>query len=157
VSASPLQRPVDERNERGSMLLLVPAGILVMLVLAAIAIDSAVIFLAEREAESAASAAANDIAALAVEPGVLRDEGIYFIEPSVLAALGEPAAAAITAQLSASFVPGSVTIDLQKISDTEIQVTVTGEAVRVIGPLGTGSIRGTTTVSASAIGTALGP
>jgi hypothetical protein len=145
---------VRRREERGSILLLVPAGILIMLVLAAIAVDSAVIFLAEREAEAAASAAANDIAALAVDPQVLRNEGVYFIDPANLDALGAPASAAITAQLSAAFEPGTVVVELARLSDTEILVTVTGEAIRVIGPLGTGTIRGSTTVSANAVGTA---
>ena len=59
------------RRERGSVLLLVPAGLLVLLVLAAIAVDGAVVFLAQRELAGAAAAAANDAAT-----GV--DEGAFY-------------------------------------------------------------------------------
>ena len=52
-------------RERGSVLLLVPAGMLVLLILGAIAVDSAVVLLGQRELGSAVSAAANDAAAAA--------------------------------------------------------------------------------------------
>lgn len=54
--------PADE----GSVLLLVPAGVLVLFVLAAIAVDSALAFLGQRELSAAAAAAANDAAGAAV-------------------------------------------------------------------------------------------
>ena len=60
------------RDERGSALMLIPAGVLVLLVLAAIAIDSAVVFLAQRDLNTRAAAAANDIAAMLVD-----DESFY--------------------------------------------------------------------------------
>jgi len=47
-------------RERGSVLLLFPAGVLVVLVLAAMAIDSSIAFLGERELSGAVTAAAND-------------------------------------------------------------------------------------------------
>ena len=54
------------------MLLLVPAGVLVLFVLGAIAVDAAVAFLAQRELTGAAAAAANDAATAAVS-----DEAFY--------------------------------------------------------------------------------
>ena len=48
------------------MLMLVPAGILVLLILGAIAVDSAVVFLAQRDLANRTAAAANDLAAAAV-------------------------------------------------------------------------------------------
>lgn len=53
------------RSQRGSALLLVPAAILVLAVLGGIAVDSAVVFLAQRELGSATAAAANDAAGAA--------------------------------------------------------------------------------------------
>lgn len=47
--------------------MLMPAAVLVFLVLGALAVDSAVTFLAERELANAASAAANDAASVAVD------------------------------------------------------------------------------------------
>ena len=54
------------REQRGSALLLVPAGILVLVVLGALAVDAALAFLGQRALTDAAAAAANDAAALAV-------------------------------------------------------------------------------------------
>jgi hypothetical protein len=60
------------QGESGSVLMLVPAGILVLLVLGAIAVDSAVVFLAQRDLANRTAAAANDIAGAAVS-----DEAFY--------------------------------------------------------------------------------
>ena len=54
-------------GQRGSVLMLMPAAVLVFLVLGAIAVDFAVVFLAEREVANAAASAANDAAAQAVD------------------------------------------------------------------------------------------
>jgi hypothetical protein len=54
------------------VLLLFPAGVLIVLVLAAVAVDSSIAFLGERELSSAVSAAANDAATKA-----LSDSGFY--------------------------------------------------------------------------------
>ena len=57
----------DRRPESGSVLMLVPSGILVLLVLGAIAVDSAVVFLAQRDLANRTAAAANDLASGAVD------------------------------------------------------------------------------------------
>ena len=54
-----------ERQD-GSVLMLVPAAVLVLLVLAAIVVDSAIAFLGQRELTAAAAAAANDAATAAI-------------------------------------------------------------------------------------------
>ena len=54
------------RAERGSTLLLFPAAVLIMLALAAMTVDSAIAFLAQRELVAATEAAANDAAAEAM-------------------------------------------------------------------------------------------
>ena len=53
-------------SERGSALMLMPAAVLVMLMLSAIAVDSAVVFLAHRRLTAITSAAANDLAVTAL-------------------------------------------------------------------------------------------
>ena len=55
----------DAGRQRGSVLLLVPAGVLVLVILGAIAVDAAIAFLAQRELAGLATAAANDAAAAA--------------------------------------------------------------------------------------------
>lgn len=55
------------RAERGSVLMLMPAAVLVLVALAGITVDSAIAFLGEREVSNAAHAAANDVAGLVDE------------------------------------------------------------------------------------------
>ncbi len=50
------------RDQRGSVVMLVPAGVLVMVVLGSIALDFSIAFMAERVLAAAAAAAANDAA-----------------------------------------------------------------------------------------------
>lgn len=52
--------------ERGSTLLLFPAAVLIVLVLAAMAVDTSIAFLAQRELANATEAAANDAASQAI-------------------------------------------------------------------------------------------
>lgn len=70
------------RSDRGSVLLLFPAAFVIVLVLGAIAIDSAAVFLHQRELMAAAGAAANDAATLAVDRDRLRDEGERWLDPA---------------------------------------------------------------------------
>ena len=57
-------------GERGSSLLLFPAGLLIVLVLAAIAVDTSIAFMAQRELANAAEAAANDAASQGIDNDV---------------------------------------------------------------------------------------
>jgi hypothetical protein len=66
---------VAERVDRGASLLLLPAGMLVVLVLASIAVDLSVAYLGQRELAVAAAAAANDAATAALDPSQLRAAG----------------------------------------------------------------------------------
>ena len=61
------RRSHARHDERGSVLLLMPAAVLVMIVLGAIAVDAAVLFLGERELAAATAAAANDAAVAALQ------------------------------------------------------------------------------------------
>ena len=54
-------------RERGSVLLLFPAAVLIVLVLSAITVDSSIAFLAQRELANATAAAANDAASRAID------------------------------------------------------------------------------------------
>ena len=51
--------PPPPDRQRGSTLLLFPAALLIMLVLAAITVDSAIAFMAQRQLVNATAAAAN--------------------------------------------------------------------------------------------------
>ena len=58
--------------ERGSALMLMPAGLLIVLVLASIAVDMSLVHLRKRQAFELAAAAANDAATAGVDQGRVR-------------------------------------------------------------------------------------
>ncbi len=60
------RRSGRDQDDQGSVLMLVPAAVLVLVVLAAIAIDSAIVVLAQRDLTNRTAAAANDAAGFAV-------------------------------------------------------------------------------------------
>lgn len=68
------------KRERGSVLMLMPAAVLILVILGAIAVDSAVVFLAERELANATAAAANDAAAAAVSDAAFYGSGEVVID-----------------------------------------------------------------------------
>lgn len=66
----------SRQPERGSVLMLVPAAVLVLFVLGSIAVDFAIAFMAQRELTAAAAAAANDAAGAAMsDEAFYRDDG----------------------------------------------------------------------------------
>ena len=77
------------RNQRGSVLLLFPAGFLVVLVLAAVAIDSSIAFLGERELSSAVTAAANDAATKALSDNAFYGRGAVELSDAEVSRVAE--------------------------------------------------------------------
>lgn len=74
---------MSDRDDGGSVLMLVPAGILVLLLLAAIAIDGSAIWLAQRDLSSRAAGVAADIAGAAVDDAAFYDGGDIRLRPDV--------------------------------------------------------------------------
>jgi hypothetical protein len=109
-------------DDRGSVLMLVPAAVLVLLVLGAICVDSAIVFLAQRDLANRAAAAANDIAGFAVS-----DASFYRADGAVV--LDEQRADAFVAlSFPADRVPGGFdtwSADAEVAGD---EVTVVAEA-----------------------------
>jgi hypothetical protein len=68
-------------RDRGSALLLMPAGLLIVLVLASIAVDMSLVHLRKRQAFELAAAAANDAATAGVDQGRLRTTHDYVLDP----------------------------------------------------------------------------
>ena len=62
--------------------MLMPAAVLILVILGAIAVDSAVVFLAERELANATAAAANDAATAAVSDAAFYGAGEVTIDPA---------------------------------------------------------------------------
>lgn len=71
----------------GSALVLFPAAALIMVVLAAMAVDSSVAFLARRELTGATAAAANDASTVALSPDAFYRAGRLEIDASTLSEL----------------------------------------------------------------------
>ena len=63
------------RPDRGSVLMLLPACVLVVIVLASIAVDMAMVHLRQREALDLAASAANDAVTAGADPARLRAGG----------------------------------------------------------------------------------
>lgn len=69
-------------TERGSVLVLMPAAVLIVLVLAAIAVDLSLVHLGRREALAAAEAAANDAVTAGLDEQALRAGRGYTLDPT---------------------------------------------------------------------------
>jgi Flp pilus assembly protein TadG len=106
------------RGERGTVLMMVPAGFLVLLILAAITFDYSHLFLAQRELSSVAEAAANDAVTYGVDQGRLRaGEGAH-LDPNRVDVAVQQALAAHGRDLTI--------IDARAVtvSDTRVEVTL---------------------------------
>jgi hypothetical protein len=82
--------PGPRRADRGSVLMLVPAGLLIVFVLASITVDMSLVHLRKRQAFDLASAAANDAASAGADPARLRS-GAYVLDPEATARVVERA------------------------------------------------------------------
>jgi Flp pilus assembly protein TadG len=85
---------VRSRPEGGSVLMLMPAAVLVFIVLGAIAVDFAVVFLGEREVANAAASAANDAASQAVDRDRIYATATVHLDPAVAARVAARSVAA---------------------------------------------------------------
>ena len=74
------------RSDRGSVLMLVPAGLLIVLIMASIAVDMSLVQLRQRQAHDLAAGAANDAATAAADVGAIRSGG-YSVDPGAAAAV----------------------------------------------------------------------
>lgn len=68
-------------RSRGSVLMLMPAGVLVVLLLGAIAFDLSLVFLRQRQASTLAADVANDVASLALDLPAFRESGTFELDP----------------------------------------------------------------------------
>lgn len=133
-------------GERGSTLMLVPAGFLVVVIMASIAIDMAIVQLRQRQASDFASSAANDAATAAADE--LRQtggHGVVRIDPGAALDL-------VRRELAASeLAPLVVRGPSVRVSGNHIDVSVSVRANYVFAKALPGAPGGTTvTVHAGA-------
>jgi len=112
------------RGERGSSLVLMPAAVLVLIVLAAICVDLSAVQLGQRQLVVAAQAAANDAAAAGFDASSFYDGGGVRLDR---VAARRAAAASLAANAPASRLV-AVTIDATT-AEVEVRVTATVRTV----------------------------
>ena len=137
-----------ERSQRGSVLMLVPAAVLVLIALAAIAVDSAIVFMAQRQAGDIAAAAANDAAGAALSEGAFYGGGAVALDPARVATVAADAVAARGGGLDLVGPPSIV------VRGRQVCVTVQARVRYLFSPAVPGAPRGRT-VTARAAATAV--
>jgi len=104
------------RRDDGSVLVLVPAGFVVVLVLGAVAVDSAAAYLGQRQLSDAAAAAANDAASAALSDRSFYGGGALVIDPA--------RAATVVCQAVAAQADGD-------LHDVHLSVAIAGALIEV--------------------------
>jgi uncharacterized membrane protein len=107
-------------RERGTVLMLMPAAVLVLLMLGGIAFDYAHLYLAKRELSSLAEGAANNAASDGVDEAAVRRGDGYLLDPDLVA---RSVLASIAARPADLQLVGEPTVEL--LSPTTVQVTIT--------------------------------
>jgi hypothetical protein len=79
-----LMRTAGTNRDRGSVLVLVPAGLLVLMILAALAVDSAVAYLGQQQLHDALSAAANDAVTRGLNQGAFYNGGVVGLDSATV-------------------------------------------------------------------------
>ena len=124
-------------RDRGSALMLMPAGLLIVLVLASIAVDMSLVHLRKRQAFELAAAAANDAATAGVDQGELRATHAYLLDPErTRAVVGDVVAASDLA-------PHLVGPPVVTVSGADVRVELALEADYIFADVVPGAPDGT--------------
>lgn len=142
-------RPSWRGGDRGSVLILMPACLLIVLVLASIAVDMTLVHLRQRQALDVAASAANDAVTAGVDVGALR-AGEYRVEP---AAARQVVARTVAASQLGQHLVGSPRV---VVEGERVEVSLTLQADYLFTAVMPGTPDGTT-VTATASATALSP
>ena len=139
----------DRPPARGSVLLLFPAALLVVLVLCSLAIDAAAVFVRQRELLDAAAAAANDAATAGLDVDHLRATGEIRLDPGRVDAT-------VAASLAARGALDELTArpEWRIVDDRRVEVTLAARAAYVLSPVLPGAPDGRD-LEVTAVGTAV--
>ena len=130
--------------ERGSAIVLMPVGVLVVVILGSIAVDFSVLHLAQRELTTAAEAAVNDAVTFGLDQERLRAGDGYQLD-------GRRVRQAVERAVAAAGLDG-LEIDIQVTGSTTVRVALRREVPLLLAPALPGSAD-MSTVSARATGT----
>jgi Flp pilus assembly protein TadG len=106
------------RSERGSVLILIPAGLLVLVILAALAVDTAVYYLGQQQLHDALTAAANDSVTAGLNNRAFYGNGQVALDPASVDAV---ACNSIAAQ------------NVSGLHHLQVSVALEGDAVHLVG------------------------
>ena len=135
-------------RSRGSVLMLMPAGALIVLLLGAIAFDLSLVFLRQRQASSLAADVANDLASVALDVPTFRASGAFELDPRRADAVGR--ALLDASDLADELTSATITVDGTDTVTVRVIVSVDYVFAKAIP----GAADGTTvTASATAVAT----
>ena len=108
-------------TDRGSSLMLMPAAVLVVMVLGAIAVDQSIVYTQQRELVAAAEAAANDAAGYGLDRDAFydRNEVVFDLARARAAALAALRARRIDARAEVSLGPGGTEVEVSLRREVE--------------------------------------
>lgn len=114
-----MRREPGATSQRGSVLMLMPAGVLIVLLLGAISFDLSLVYLRQRQASGVAVDVANDLASAAFDEETFRAIGTYELDPVRADALA-------AALVDSSDVAGDViALDVEVLDVDRVRVTIT--------------------------------
>lgn len=139
-------RPSNAHRQRGSVLMLMPAGVLIVLLLGAISFDLSLVFLRQRQASSVAVDIANDLTSASFDERTFRETGAFALDADRADTLGR--ALADQSDLAGRV----VAFDVEVIGADGVRVTLTVRVDYVFAKAIPGAADGTTvTASATAV------
>lgn len=130
-------------RERGSVLMLMPAGALIVLLLGSISFDLSLVFLRQRQASSLAIDVANDLATAALDADAFRVDGEFRLDPERADDLGRQLVS------SSDLAQAVVEVEVRVLAPDTVEVRVVVEVAYVFARAIPGAANGTT-VSATA-------
>lgn len=123
--------------------MLMPAGVLVVLLLGAIAFDMSLLFLRQRQAASVAADVANDVATLAIDEDHFRATGEFRLDPAAAAEIG-------VALVEASDIAALVQdVDVSVTTGSVVEVRLVAEVDYVFAKAIPGAADGSTVTAAA--------
>jgi hypothetical protein len=128
---------VTRRHDQASVLMLMPAAVLIVFLLGAMAFDLSVVFLRQRQASATAADIANDLAGAAFDVDAFRSTGTFRLDPSRARELGAQLAA------SSDVADELVAVSVDVLEDTTVRVTITLHADYVFARALPGTADGT--------------
>lgn len=135
-----------QAGQRGSVLMLVPAGALVVILLGAIAFDLSLVFLRQRQAASLTADVANDLASMALDAPTFRESGTYVLDPALADEVGRSLLDA--SDLAEHIMSATVTVEGDDTVTVQVTVGVDYVFARAVPGAGDGT---TVTARATAV------